>query len=168
MASSFALLIIIVIVLAIITILRINAIYLYFSLAVGYVLTNTISSDTNSLMSLFSSSSSPTILNNIKLIILFVPVVATALFMFRSIKKKKIIINLLPSIAFIILGLFLVIPLMTSSSSSFITSSSYWSNIVKAKDLLIEMSALITLTIMYIERLGRHSLRESKRKYYRS
>ncbi len=156
-----------IVLLVLISIFRINAVYLYFSLAVGYVLASNLSTDTNSLLSLFSSSTSSGSLTSIKLILLLIPVIVTFLFMFRSIKKNKIVINLLPAVAFLALGYLLIVPILPSGLSSSIVKSSYWLNFIKAKDLLIELSALVSLSLLFIERMGKKRFKEHSGKHFR-
>ncbi len=167
MTSLIILLSLALIALIIISVFRINAVYLYFSLAVGYVLASTLSGDTNSLLSLFSSNNSNSHLSNVKLIILAIPVIATALFMLKSIKKKRILINLLPAISFVILAIILVVPLLPISATDKLTQTNYWINFSKARDLLIELSALVSLGILFIERIGRSKFKEHGSRHFK-
>ena len=167
MTSFIVLISVALLVLIIVSVARINAVYLYFSLAVGYVLASTLSGDTNSLLSLFSSSNTNSHLSNVKLILLAIPVIATAFFMFKSVKKKRIVINLLPTLAFIVLAVILVIPLLPNSNTDSLIKSSYWIDFTKLRDLMIELSALISLSVLFIERIGRKKFKEYNSKRYR-
>ncbi len=167
MTSLIVLISAVLLVLVIVSVFRINAVYLYFSLAVGYVLASTLSGDTNSLLALFSSSNTSSHLSNVKLIILAIPVLATALFMFKSIKKKRILINLLPALAFIVLAIILIVPLLPNSNTDSLIKTSYWNDFTKMRDLMIELSALVALSILFIERIGRKKFKEHSPKRYR-
>lgn len=152
----------------VIVILRINAVFLFFSLCLGYVLSSLITGDTNSLINLFNPANGSSLVktNSLRIIILFVPVVITAMFMFRSVKGRKKSLNILPAIGFSLLGLILVTPFLSHNVTIQYNQSQYWLQIMKAKDLIIELVAMIALLFLFLERIdghGSHRSHKSKR-----
>lgn len=163
-SASIIFLAIILIPTIVIVLLRINAVFLFFSLCLGYVLSNLITGDTNSIINLFNpiNVNSPLIkTNSLKIIILFIPVIITAMFMLRSVKGRKNSLNILPAIGFSVLGLILVTPFLSHGISSQYSQSQYWLQIVKAKDLVIELVALVALMFLFLERIDGHDSHRS-------
>ncbi len=137
---------------------RINAVFLFFSLCLGYVLSGVIGGDSSSLLSLFSKSfNSPTVTqpDTLKLIVLFIPVLLTAMFMFKSVKKNRALLNLIPAFCFSVLALILISPLISRHLLLSYSQSSFYLQLVKAKDLILELISLVILFFLFLDRLNR-------------
>ena len=158
-SANIILLLIVLLPALIVTWFRINAVFLFFSLCLGYVLANIVSGDGTSLVYLLRNSLKTSMItppDNLKLVILFTPVLLTIMFMFRSIDKSKALLNLIPSLCFTILILFLASPLVGSHLLGSINQSSFYIQLIKAKDLVLELISLVVLFFLFVDRLNRH------------
>lgn len=137
-------------------ILRINATLVFLSLCLGDVLVQFVAPDANQFVSLFSAHGSKVITTNsptLQIFLLALPVVLTAVFMIRTVNGYgKLALNLLPSAGVGLLGALLLTPLLPSGMSHAIVHSSLWSQLQKAEDLIVGLSALICLLVLWLQR----------------
>lgn len=140
----------------VIMLLRINATLVFLSLCLGDVLVQFVAPDANQFMTLFSAHvpkgadlGNPTI----KIILLALPVVLTAIFMIRTVNGYgKLALNLLPAAGVgLMLGLLLT-PLLPAGLSHNIIHSPLWTQIQRAQDLIVGSSALICLLVLWLQR----------------
>lgn len=140
----------------ILMLLRINAALVFLSLCLGNVLVQFIASDTNDFMGLFSAHVSSGVNatdDNIKLVLLLLPVVLTAIFMIRTVRtKSRLLLNALPAAGVGMLGAFLVVPLLPGDLSRQITDASLWSQAQRAQALIVGGSALVCLLVLWLQR----------------
>lgn len=136
--------------------LRINAALVFLSLCLGSVLVQFVAPDANEFLQLFSAhvpKGVDTGNDNIKLFLLLLPVVLTAIFMIRTVRGKgKLILNVLPALGVGMLGGLLVVPLLPPGLSHNIVNSDLWTQVQKAQDLIVGMSALICLFVLWLQR----------------
>ena len=136
--------------------LRINATLVFLSLCLGNVLVQFVAPDANSFMDLFSAklpAGVDTGNDNMKLILLLLPVVLTAIFMIRTVRGTgRLLLNLLPAAGAGLLGGLLVVPLLPLGLSHGITDSSLWGQVLRAQDLIVGTSALICLLVLWLQR----------------
>ena len=156
MTSEIILGAIVLVPIAILLLLRINATLVFLSLCLGNVLVQFVSPDANSFFRLFSAKV-PKGLDNgndsVRLILLLLPVVLTAIFMIRTVKGHgRLILNVLPAVGVGLLGTLLVVPLLPSGLSYNIVDSSLWSQILKAQNLIVSVSALACLIVLWLQR----------------
>jgi hypothetical protein len=137
-------------------VLRINAALVFLSLCLGDVLVQFVAPDANSFMQLFSAkvpAGLDTGSNTIKLLLLLVPVVLTAIFMIRTVRGYgRLALNLLPALGVGLLGSLLVVPLLPHGLSHDIVHTSLWSELQKAQDLIVGSSALVCLLVLWLQR----------------
>lgn len=148
---------IVIVPLVLLTVLRINAALVFLSLCLGNVLVQFVATDANDLLSLVSSAHATatvqTAHNNIKLILLLLPVILTAVFMIRTIRGHgRSALNTLPSAGVAMLGALLVVPLLPPGLSHNIVGSSLWHQISHVQDLIVGASALICLLALWMQR----------------
>lgn len=136
--------------------LRINAALVFLSLCLGDVLVQFVAPDANSFLTLFAAhvpKGVDTGNDNIKLVLLLLPVVLTAIFMIRTVRGYgRLALNLLPAAGVGLLGGLLVVPLLPAGVSSNIVNSPLWSQVLRAQDLIVGTSALVCLLVLWLQR----------------
>ena len=141
---------------ALIMFLRINAVLVFLSLCLGDVLVQFVANDANSFVSLLHNAPGaqnvPTTNNTVKLILLLLPVVLTALFMIKTIKGTKLLLNVLPAVGVGLLGALLVVPLLGPGVAHNIINSPLWLQLSRAQNLIVGSSALICLLMLWLQR----------------
>lgn len=166
MTSAITLACIVLLPIAILLILRINAALVFLSLCLGAVLSQFVTNDTNSLTGLLSSSKITATIhptdNTWRLVLLLLPVIITALLMIRTIRgNSRMIINLLPAAGVGLLGALLVVPLLPATVAQDIINSSLWGQIIRFQGLIVGLSGLICLIMLWLQRPkhsgGKHS-----------
>lgn len=155
MNSSLAILIaVIAIPIIALMVLRINAALVFLSLCLGDVLMQFVADDTGSFVTMFSAhapaASQST--NNIKLGLLLLPVILTAVFMIKTVRGSKLALNVLPAAGVGLLGALLVIPLLPGGTAANIMSSGVWQQVTNLQDLIVGMSALLCLFVLWLQR----------------
>ena len=146
--------------------LRVNAALVFLSLCLGNILVQFVAPDANSFLTLFSAkvpSGIDTGHNSVKIVLLLLPVILTAIFMIRTVSGYgKLALNLLPAAGVGLLGGLLVVPLLPPGLSHNIVNSSLWGQVQRAQDLIVGTSALICLLALWLQRPktgghGKHS-----------
>jgi hypothetical protein len=136
--------------------LRINAALVFLSLCLGDVLVQFVAPDANEFLQLFSAhvpKNVDTGNDNIKILLLLLPVVLTAIFMIRTVRGKgRLFLNLLPALGVGMLGGLLIVPLLPAGLSHNIVNSDLWNQAQKAQDLIVGVSALICLFVLWLQR----------------
>lgn len=137
--------------------LRVNATLVFLSLCLGDVLTQFVGSDANDFLGLLSSSNGNSVVHpndsTLRLILLLLPVVLTTIFMIRTIKgTSRLLLNVLPAAGVGLLGGLLVVPLLPPGLSYNIVSSSLWAQAQRAQDLIVGGSALVCLLVLWLQR----------------
>lgn len=135
---------------------RINATLVFLSLCLGDVLVQFVAPDANSFLQLFSAhvpAGIDTGNDNVKLILLLLPVVLTAVFMIKTVNGSlKLLLNILPAAGVGLLGALLVVPLLPPGLSHNIVHSSLWDQLQKAQNLIVGASALTCLLVLWLQR----------------
>jgi hypothetical protein len=136
--------------------LRINAALVFLSLCLGSVLVQFVAPDANEFLQLFSAhvpKNVDTGNDNIKIFLLLLPVVLTAIFMIRTVRGKgKLLLNIFPAAGVGMLGGLLLVPLLPAGLSHDIVNSNLWNEAQKAQDLIVGMSSLICLFVLWLQR----------------
>ena len=136
-------------------VLRINAALVFMALCLGSVLTQFVADDAGWLMSL----ASPTVPqagsvseSMIKLGLLLLPPLFTAIFMIRTVNGGRLMLNLLPAVGAGFLGALLAVPLLMPGTAVPIMASPLWQEVVKLQDLIVGSSALLCLFVLWLQR----------------
>jgi hypothetical protein len=136
--------------------LRINAALVFLSLCLGDVLVQFVSPDANQFLALFSAHVPKGVdsgSNTIKILLLLLPVILTAIFMIKTVRgHSKLLINLLPALGVGLLGGLLLTPLLPASLSNNIIASPFWTQIQRAQDIIVGCSAMICLGVLWLQR----------------
>jgi len=137
-------------------VLRINATLVFLSLCLGNILVQFIAPDANSFLALFSArvpKGVDTGSNTIKIILLLLPVVLTAIFMIKTVRGNgKLALNLLPAAGVGLLAGLLLVPLLPPGTSHNILHSDVWQKMQQTQDLIVGLSALICLLVLWLQR----------------
>ncbi|MDB5185039.1 MAG: hypothetical protein JWN38_847 [Candidatus Saccharibacteria bacterium] len=137
--------------------LRINAALVFLSLCLGNVLVQFVADDANWFVSLVGAAKAGSSVasgnNLIKIILLLLPTVLTAVFMIRTVHgKARLALNILPAAGVGLLGGLLIVPLLSAGLSHNIVGSSVWHQVSMAQDLIVGVSALICLFVLWLQR----------------
>lgn len=137
-------------------VLRINAALVFMALCLGSVLTQFVADDAGWLMTL----ASPTVPqagsvteSMVKLGLLLLPPLLTAVFMIRTVRDgPRLLLNALPAVGVGLLVALLAVPLLPAGTSTNILASSFWQEVVKLQDLIVGSSALLCLFVLWLQR----------------
>lgn len=141
---------------AVLMALRINAALVFLSLCLGDVLVQFVAPDANQFLALFAAhvpKGVDTGNNTIKILLLLLPVVLTAIFMIKTVKGYgKLALNILPAAGVGLLLTLLLTPLLPPGTSHNILNSKLWDQMQRAQDLIVGGSALICLLVLWLQR----------------
>ncbi|HUD10750.1 MAG TPA: hypothetical protein VMR28_03720 [Candidatus Saccharimonadales bacterium] len=170
MTSAVALALIVILPIALIVVLRVNASLVFLSLCLGSVLNQFVTTDTNSLTRLLSSSHATATLHPAnstwRLILLLFPVVVTTALMAYTIKgKSRKTLNILPAIGVGLVGALLVVPLLPTTAANNIINNTLWTQLTNYQGLVVGLSALACLSMLWFHRPktsgGKHKKHDS-------
>jgi hypothetical protein len=166
MTSAITLACIIILPIAVIVFLRVNAALVFLSLCLGDVLTQFVATNDNSLTNLLYSSHVNASLHppndTWRLILLLLPVVITTVIMVHTIKgNSRRLLNLLPAVGFGLVGALLVVPVLPATAAQDVINNSLWSQLTKYQGVIVLLSALACLSMLWLQRSkssgGKHS-----------
>jgi hypothetical protein len=153
-----------VIPLAVLTVLRINAAMVFLSLCLGYVLVQFVANDTDSLISFLAPDESSMSATSLRLGMLLTPVVLTAIIMVFSVHgRARTVLNFLPAAGVSVLMLLLAVPLLTPGLRYAIQEQSLWQQINEAQAMIVGISAFISLVFLWTQRRSSEHLGHGKR-----
>jgi hypothetical protein len=156
MTPAILLAAIILIPVVVIMVLRINATLVFMSLCLGDVLVQFVSPDSNQFLALFSAHVAKGIdpgNSLIKIVLLALPVVLTAVFMIKTVHgNSRLVLNLLPAAGVGLLGALLLTPLLPSAIEKSIIDSVYWTKLLHSQDIVVGASALACLFVLWLQR----------------
>lgn len=138
-------------------ILRINAALVFLSLCLGDVLIQFVAGDTSNFLTDHAGQLPQQAANagndTVKLVLLLLPVVLTAVFMLRTVRGRgRLALNALPSAGVGLLGALLVVPLLSPGLSHNIVDSALWDQVTRIQDLIVGASALVCLLVLWLQR----------------
>ena len=150
---------------AIAILLRINAAILFMSLCVGEVLVQFLANDAGSFVATVGNHSNSFSATTIRLVLLLLPPVLTAIFMLHSVKgSAKALLNILPALGFGLLTALLIKPLLSTAYQRTLEQASLWHQFTRAQALIVGASALLSLFFLWIQRTGGSEHRKFARK----
>lgn len=145
--------------------LRVNAALVFASLCVGYVLAQFLGSDTQSFADLFISHGASVSAAVMKLVLLLLPAALTTLFMIGTVKKSRLVLNLLPAIAVGCLVALLVPPVLPTGAFHSLTDTSLWAHASRLQPAIVGAGALITMFFLWAQRPKRHAEEHSGKRH---
>lgn len=158
MPNNIELIIALIVPLVVLTVLRINAAMVFLSLCLGYVLVEFVAKDADSLISFIAPDVNSVSASTLRLVMLFVPVVLTSIFMVFTMKGHvKVILNTLPAAGVAVLGLLLAVPLFTPGLRYAIESQSLWREISDAQAMIVGITAFVSLIFLWFQRRAHKS-----------
>ncbi len=142
--------------------LRINATLVFLSLCLGNLLVQFVGNDANSVISLASKAGAhSTNQTYVKIGLLLLPVMLTAVFMIKSVRGPKLLWNILPAVGFSLVFVLLLVPLLPAGEAATLTRSAPWGQFVRSQTLIVGASTLICLLFLWMQR-PHHSSEKGK------
>ncbi len=146
--------------------LRINAALVFLSLCLGYVLVEFVANDTDSLINFIAPDAGSVSASTLRLTMLFLPVILTAVIMLFSVHGRlRVIINALPATGVSVLGVLLAVPLLTPTLSSTAQSLALWQQVNRAQAFIVGASALISLLFLWSQRRSARKMEHGKHRH---
>lgn len=149
MSPDIMLLLIIGVPAAVLVLLRVNAALAFFSACLGAVLLKFVGGAAADFANAFIPALSG---NNLKLAVMLLPLVLSILFLRKSVKGGRLLLNILPAVGTGLLVAFLAVPLLPANSASSIIASDGWGELLKFQALIIGLSALVALLFVWLDR----------------
>lgn len=136
--------------------LRVNAALVFLSLCLGDVLVRFVAGDASDLLAQHADQVTQVANadnNTVKIVLLLLPAVLTAVFMIRTVRgKARLLLNAMPAAGVGLLGALLVVPLLSPGLSHNITDSSLWDQAKNAQDIIVGGSAIVCLVVLWLQR----------------
>ena len=136
-----------------IEIFRVNSVVAYLALCLGEVVSEFV--DNNPIAKHLLNSSRYinhiSYINNLKLLLLILPLTVVLILMIKT-SKKGISLNLLGSICVGVLLAFLLVPILPHSLNAGILDNKYWLKLNIQKSNIIALSSLLILTMLILQR----------------
>jgi hypothetical protein len=153
MPASAEFLAVLIVPAAILTVLRINAAYVFLSLCLGDVLVRYVAKDPASFTAFISPHRESISTTTLDLIILLVPAVVTGVIMVFSVHgKTKLLLNLLPALGVSCLIMLLAVPLFTPGLRHAIQGEPMWQQISRLSSVVITFGAALSLYFLWNQR----------------
>jgi hypothetical protein len=92
-----------------------------------------------------------------KLVLLLLPAALTTLFMIGTVKKSRLVLNLLPAVAVGCLVTVIVPPTLPGGVFHNLTDTSFWAHISRLQPAIVGAGALITMFFLWAQRPKRHA-----------
>lgn len=153
MSPVLILALIVLVPVALIVLLRANAALVFLSLCLGVVLVEFVANDADLMLSAVSTRATP---NNVKILLLLVPVVITMFLMAKTVRHSRLILNILPALGTGFLLALLVVPLLPVHTADAVLQSSSWQQMQKLQDMIVGISALLSLFFLWLQRPKAH------------
>jgi len=128
-------------------VLRVSAVFLYVSLAAGFLLLQFLGDDAGVTAGAFVRG--PNVPMITQFILLFLPVVLTFLFMRRSLPGTKLLLHIVPLIAISLAGVVITLPLLASPLQQQIFATQYGNVLKNSQDIAIGIASVLTLLLMW-------------------
>lgn len=136
---------------ALIVLLRVNAAFVFLSLCLGAVLVQFCGND---VVSIFTGASIDAKLtaSTLRLLLLLLPAVLTTLFMIKTVKNNQKIFNILPALGVGVLTALFVVPQLPPGLAHAITHANLWNQIQTYQSGLVAISTLLCLIFLWTQR----------------
>ncbi len=131
-------------------ILQTHAAIVFLSLCAGSVLIAYIGNDAQNAASVFSLGASNNSDYIVRIVILLVPVVLSALALRGTMQGPRLIMNLVPAIAVGLLSVLLVVPLLPPGLEESIQRARSWQELVRYQDMVVFIGAVSSLLILWL------------------
>jgi hypothetical protein len=142
--------------------LRINATMVFLSLCLGYVVMQFLGADAKTFADVFMTHAAVST-NIMQLGLLLFPAIFTTLFMIRTVRGAKLVMNILPAVAVGSLTVLFVVPLLPPGTSHAITGLRLWQEAIRLQDIIVGAGALVSLLFLWTQRPRRDKEERGKR-----
>jgi hypothetical protein len=129
--------------------LRVNASLVFLSACLGAVLSQYVGAEANNFFNLFMPSLQG---NDIKIVLVALPVVLTTIFMIRTVHGGRLLFNILPALGTSLLLAILIVPLLSDAQVMTVKASTTWHQIENLQALIVGVSALTCLFFIWLQR----------------
>ncbi|HET8671347.1 MAG TPA: hypothetical protein VFM05_12190 [Candidatus Saccharimonadales bacterium] len=164
MPNDITLIAALIVPMALLTVLRVNAAMVFLSLCLGYVLVQFVANDADSLIGFVAPDAESLSASSLKLIMLFTPVVLTMIIMAFSIHGRlRVGLNALPAAATSLLTFLLAVPLFTPGLQYAIQSQNVWYEVHQAQALIVGAGALVSMVFLWSQRRRAKHAEEHRR-----
>lgn len=143
------------------TVLRASATLVFLGLCLGYVVMQFLGADARSFAAMFLGHEAVSA-NLLQLALLLIPPLLTMVFMARTVRGTRLLVNLIPAAAAGCLMVLLVVPLLSPGLSHAIMDMPLWHQAVRLQGLVIGTGALISLLFLWMLRPGRAGEKHGK------
>jgi len=133
----------------ILMVLRVNASLVFMSACLGEVLLRYIGGDATDFANMFLPWLNG---NNLKLALLLLPVVLTTVFMMRTVRGGRLMLNILPALGTGLLLALVAVPLLPASFADQVRVSQAWDKLLQLQSLVVGVSALVCLFFLWTQR----------------
>jgi hypothetical protein len=134
---------------------RVSAVYLFVSILAGSLLAQYLSDDVVVVLELFRKSGNPLIAVRLALVVL--PVVLTLIFLRKTLKASRLLLELLPLLLCIGMLVVIVLPLLPLSLGAQVTATPYGKVLDTSHDALIGATILCNLSLMWLTSRQKHN-----------
>lgn len=129
--------------------LRVNASLVFLSACLGAVLFRYVGGDASDFATMFLPSLGG---NNLKLALIFIPVVLTTIFMIKTVHGVSLLFNALPALGTSLLLTLMAVPLLPPAFVQPVEASTTWQTLMQLQALAVGISALICLFFLWTQR----------------
>ena len=141
-----------------ILVLRTNAAVVFLSLCAGALMVSYVGNDAGLVGSALGASVSVGN-STAQLGLLFIPPLLSSFFLRHSMRGPKTVINLLPAIAFGLVGVLLAVPLLPGGVRHDVTITQGWSMLIHQQEIVVIAGVLVSLIVLWFS----HSTTKDKK-----
>jgi len=128
-------------------VLRVNAVFLFLSLMVGELMVTYLSNDAVTVAGSFSKGAQQDKL--VPIILLWLPIALTLLFLRKSLPTSKLPLHIVPIIATGLAGAVLTLNLLSSSFQNGVYASQYGSTFKQIQDFIVVGAGILILLLVW-------------------
>ena len=149
----------------VLTVLRVNAAFVFLSLCLGDVLVRYVSNDVTSFVQIFAARISPIGNSSMRLVLLFAPAALTTIFMLFSMRgRTRTMLNALPAAATSLFAALLAVPLLAPGLRHAVEGESMWRQLNRAESLVVLAGAVLSLLFLWSARKRQKVVEDRKRR----
>ncbi len=149
MSPDVAVLLLVGVPTALLLLLRVNASLVFLSACLGLVLLQYIGPDAVDFADMFLPWLNG---NNLKLAMLLLPVVLTTVFMIKTVRGSRQLLNVFPALGTGLLLTLITVPLLPKDFASQATESTAWLTLLQFQSLVVGVSAMVCLLFIWAQR----------------
>lgn len=141
--------------------LRVNAVFLYLSVAAGNLLVMSVADDADLVLGMVASGVNTRMVARFGL--LLVPVVLTLLFLRKTMPRSKMLLHILPIVGSGLMLAAFALPFLSSDAQAQVYDSTYGEIINSAQDIVIGAATLLTLFLAWFSYRNKDSKRRGRK-----